>query len=560
MLLSLKIENIAIIEQAGIDFSAGFNCLTGETGAGKSIIIDSINCIAGEKTSRELIRTGAKSARVTALFSDVDKDCQGLLSEYNIPVENDEVVISRTIFPDGKNNCRVNGEAVTVSMLKNIGSSLINIHGQHDSQALLQPEKHIVFIDALADDEEELACYYSAYVNIKKLSDEIDKLSAEESERLKKIDLLKYQINEITSAKLNLGEYDSLLQKKKIANNARRLYGDLSYILSMLEGTENTDGVKQLLEQSGKILQSDNEIIGEERNFTDRIENITDAVDSITGELNDILRGISIGDNDIDAIENRMALLEKLFKKYGADEKAVLEYLEKADEELIALEHSDERLEQLNNEFTAALEDVKHKARVLSEKRRNAASEFSRRIKEELEFLDMPSVTFVVDRKATALTPTGIDNMEFLISANAGEPPKPLSKIASGGELSRIMLAIKTVLAGKDKIGTLIFDEIDTGVSGRAAEKIAIKMKEISRHRQVLCVTHLSQIAAYADNHFLIEKTVRDDRTFTEITRLGREGRIKEIARISGGENIGEALLRSAEEILDAASSRGDNL
>lgn len=555
MLVSLTIENIAIIEEAQIDFAGGFNCLTGETGAGKSIIIDSINCIIGEKTSRELIRHGCRSAKVTALFGNINGAARDALASMDIAAEDDgSLAVSRTIFPDGKNVCRVNGENVTVSMLKTLGRTLINIHGQHDSQDLLLPEKHIFFIDSVADNEREFAEYLESYREIKRLGDEMDRLSADEEERQKKLDLLKFRIGEIRAAKIVPGERDRLKEKLEIAENAQKLAKDLSRVAEMLDGTDDTDGARQLAKESADILSRDAKIVPSVRAQAEQLLNSAYEIGAAADEIKHTLAGISFSVEEIDAINDRLEQLDLLSKKYGATEEDILDYLAKAEQEKEQNENADELLSELNEKFGAALADVKQKARALSETRRKAAAEFSQRIMNELKELNMPSVTFSVDRKATPLTETGIDSMEFLISANAGEPPKPIAKIASGGELSRIMLAIKTVLAGRDMIDTLVFDEIDTGVSGSAAERIAIKMKSISASRQVLCVTHLPQIAAYADNHFLIEKTVRGDRTFTEITVLDRKGRIAEIARISGGANITENGLKSAEDLLDSAS------
>lgn len=552
MLSELTIENIAVIEQTAIGFDNGFNCLTGETGAGKSIIIDAINCITGEKTSRELIRSGCDSARVTASFVAISEKVRQTLAELGIKCEEDNsLVISRIIGREGRNTCRINGEAATVTMLRTLGKTLINIHGQHDSQSLLSPEKHIDIIDALADNEKERADYAELYGELMRLSDRIELLCGNEAERLKRMDMLQFQIDELKKARLKIGETEQLKQRRTILQNSQKISANLEKILINLDGDEESEGAAGLIRQGTIYAQRAAELMPDAAKTAETLNELSYNCSEAIAAIRDYLSQLNYSQEELEELEDRLDLLLSLQKKYGSDEEKMLSYLAAAERELEASIGDDELLDRLNSEFEDLLIRTRHSARVLSETRRKASDSFVEKVCEELSFLDMPSVRLSVERKATALRPSGIDELEFYISANAGEDERPLAATASGGELSRIMLAIKSVMAAKDDIDTLIFDEIDTGVSGRAAGKIAVKMKQIAKTSQVLCVTHLAQIAAYADSHFLIEKMTRNGRTYTAVSPLTREGRIKELARISGGISISELQLRSAEELLN---------
>ncbi|HHU84047.1 MAG TPA: DNA repair protein RecN [Clostridiales bacterium] len=555
MLKSLSIENIAIIESAQIDFSEGLNVLTGETGAGKSIIIDSINCIIGEKTSRELIRTGANSARVASYFENLSDDVIAYLNDLNIPVDNDKSLsVSRTIYLDGRNNCRVNGVSVNVSMLKTIGHRLVNIHGQHDSQDLLNPDMHIKYIDALCDCNEVFDEYHSAFLSLRELHSRIKKLKSNEANRLDRIDMLKFQITEIENAKIAIGEYDKLRTTRDIAQNSQNLIESLNSILYMLDGSEQNDGVKQMTKTCADILDKTAAIVPAFKLNADALNNCYYEVEAVIDSVNEHLSTITFSEKELDAINDRIETLEHLMRKYGGSEEAVLSYYDGICQEKNDIDNSDEMLEILQKQFETDSKTVREKALNISEIRKKTANIFANRIINELKSLNMPSVTFHADFEKTPLSYDGIDAVSFYISANIGEAPKPLYKIASGGELARIMLAIKRVLADKDEIPTLIFDEVDTGVSGSAAEKIAIKMKDISRNKQVLCVTHLTQIAAFADSHLLIEKKVTGGKTTTDVTTLDFDARVRELARISGGVNISDAQLNSAKDYLEYAA------
>lgn len=555
MLTSLQIENIAVIEKAEITFDKGLNVLTGETGAGKSIIIDSINAVLGERTTRELVRTGAPVAKVSALFFGLSHAAEQVLKSLDLePEEDGSLLIQRSISSDGRSACRINGQTATVSMLRQLGGELINIHGQHDSQSLLSSEKHIGFIDALAQDEALLVEYrglYAAYVKIRRA---LNELQMDEEEKLRKIDLLRFQIDELEAANLQIGERETLTQERTRCLNAEKILQSLRRAYDAINGTEESLGASQLLTDAAAGLQDAARYYGAIESTAQEMLDLSYNLESYADEIRNAFDTLSYDPGDLEQIEERLDLLYKLSRKYGETEEEMLVYLEKARAELDEITFSEERVQKLDEERRETVRKIKALAVTLSDVRRQAGERFARQVEAELSYLDMPHVRFIIHHEQVKPGPNGADEIEFLISANPGEPPRPLAKIASGGELSRIMLAIKNVLSGSDEIGTLIFDEIDTGVSGRAAQKIALKLKQVSAGRQVICVTHLAQIAAQADCHLLIQKTVRDDQTYTQVDALDFEGRKRELARIMGGmDEITPLQLQSAEELLRAA-------
>lgn len=555
MLTSLQIENIAVIEKAEITFDKGLNVLTGETGAGKSIIIDSINAVLGERTTRELVRTGAPFAKVSALFFGLSHAAEQVLKSLDLePEEDGSLLIQRSISSDGRSACRINGQTATVSMLRQLGGELINIHGQHDSQSLLSSEKHIGFIDALAQDEALLEEYHGLYAAYVKIRRALNELQMDEEEKLRKIDLLRFQIDELEAANLQIGERETLTQERTRCLNAEKILQSLRLAYDAINGTEETAGASQLLTDAAAGLQDAAHYYGAIESTAQEMLDLSYNLESYADEIRNAFDTLSYDPGDLEQIEERLDLLYKLSRKYGETEEEMLAYLEKARAELDEITFSEERVQKLDEERREIVRKIKALAATLSDVRRQAGERFARQVEAELSYLDMPHVRFIVHHEQIKPGPNGADEIEFLISANPGEPPRPLAKIASGGELSRIMLAIKNVLSGSDEIGTLIFDEIDTGVSGRAAQKIALKLKQVSAGRQVICVTHLAQIAAQADCHLLIQKTVRDDQTYTQVDALDFEGRKREIARIMGGmDEITPLQLQSAEELLRAA-------
>lgn len=556
MLLSLKIENIAIIEKAEIEFDGGLNVLTGETGAGKSIIIDSINAILGERTSRELIRRGSEQARVSAVFADINIAVNAKLLEYDIETQEDgTLLLQRSISLEGRNTCRINGAPATVTMLKKIGSCLINIHGQHDNQALLSPEGHYIFIDNVAQNDDLLKAYKEAYSHLRALEKELADNSLDETEKSRRLDLLNYQINELESAALCAGEQEELTARRNLYQNAGNVISRLQEAYDILNGTEDTEGARQQLEFSAVCLDTASEYYAELKKAAETIRGMTFDIDEYILQIRDTVETLDYNPADLDQIGERLDALYRLSRKYGNTEEEMIDFLENAIKEKDKITLSDDRSRALLGEISLAKKQVKSFALQLSESRQAAGIHFAKNIKAELDYLDMPAVTFVVEQSSVAYNSNGADKIEFLISANAGELPKPLAKIASGGELSRIMLAIKNVLAAKDDVGTLIFDEIDAGVSGRAAQKVAMKLRQVSKGRQVVCVTHLAQIAAQADDHLLISKSVHDGKTYTQVKKLNMEGRKNELARIIGGLSVTQLQLESAEEMLIQANN-----
>lgn len=552
MLSNLQIENIAVIKSASIDFENGFNVMTGETGAGKSIVIDSLNAILGERTSRELIRSGADSASVCAEFQNVGDNVKNELEKLGIE-KDDTLIVSRKLTPDGKNVCRINGMPATVSMLKALGVQLVNIHGQLDNQSLLSPETHCSFIDKLAGSGRELNEFKELYSLYIKKENELKSLNTDVNEKNRRLDILNYQIEEIQKADIRPGEKDELTEKLGFLRNAEKVLDLLHTAYAALNGDGEMPGAADIAADAASKLLSAADYSSD---FAETANGVNDAamnLSAYTEELRDKIYSLDYDPNETERAEERLDIIYRLSQKYGDSEEDILAYLENAEKERDALSFSDERAEQLRAETEKAYNEALAAAKKLSESRIEAGKKFSADVERELAFLDMPSVKFIVNDSVGKLYENGIDNIEFLLSANAGEEPKPLSKIASGGELSRIMLAIKCVLSELDDIDTLIFDEIDSGVSGRAALKIAAKMKELSKTHQVICVTHLAQIAAFADEHKLISKEEKDGRTYTCITSLDYNGRKYELARIMGGLTVTQSILNSAEELLSSA-------
>lgn len=555
MLSNLYIENIAVIEKTSIDFKKGLNVMTGETGAGKSIVIDSINAVLGNRTSKELIRTGASSAFVSAEFTNLSEKAIAVIYEAGFELEDGELLIQREISTTGKNKCRINGRPATVSTLKEIGVQLINIHGQHESYELMSPELHISYIDKLAGLESEIEAYQEVYKKYKKFSAELKKATVDESERERKIDLLKYQIDELEDADLRDGEYEELNEQKAVLQNSEKIIEAIMSSRALMNGDEESSGVLENLQEINSQLSDISEYMSEVEPINSRIESAIYELEDCLSELTGLTDLVDTDGGSLDSIEERLDLIYTLGKKYGSTIKEMLDFLDKAKKELNALVMYDENREALIKECDKAYKEAEKLAKALSEKRRATSSEFADKVCEEMAFLDMPNVKLVVVQEKCELNSLGCDNIEFLISTNPGEPPKPISKIASGGELSRMMLAVKNVLSDKDDIDTLIFDEVDTGISGSAAQKVGLKLREVSKSRQVLCVTHLAQIAAMGNSHFKISKSVRDEKTFTKVEELDHEGRKQELARIIGGTEMTKASLDYAEEMLRAGEN-----
>ncbi len=547
MLSILHIENIAVIESADISFDRGFNVLTGETGAGKSIVIDAISAILGERAYRDMIRTGTTKASVRAVFTEVP---QLSWFEENGVEYDAETVVQREIFLDGKNVCRVNGSLVSVSILRKLGIQLINIHGQHDSASLFDEDNHLMFLDAFADNETLKADYTEKYDAVAKLRREIDRMSMDEGEKLRRMETLRYQIAEIEKAELEAGEDEELEARRKILQNAEKLSDGMEEAVECLYGGDDSDGAAGLLAQAEHALARLSRFTDAYASLHEKIADLMYQVQDVAEEVRDSRDDLSYSSDELEQIEARLDKIHRLRRKYGVTCSDILDYLEKARKELDEIEFADDHLEHLKKKLKKAEKCAWDAAEILRENRKNTAKAMSERILTELAQLDMPRVQFQVKFEELDLTANGADSVAFYMSANAGEALKPMSKVASGGELARIMLAMKNVLAEKDQVNTLIFDEVDTGVSGRAAQKVAEKLRSVAQHKQVLCVTHLPQLAALANTHLLIAKSERDGRTYTSVSPLDHEGRKKELARIIGGTNITETTLKSAEEML----------
>ena len=549
MLQLLHIENIAIIEQADIVFEPGFNVLTGETGAGKSIVIDSLSAVLGQRTSRDLIRTGCDKAFVSACFTGVS---DAVTEDLGIE-GGEELLLQREIHGDGRNICRVNGRPATVTQLRAIGLHLLNIHGQHDGQQLLDEEQHIVYLDSFGRVEAEKQAYQEAFRRLTDLRRRIADLQMDEAEKARRIDTLNYQIRELERAELKAGEEETLSTRRNFLRNSEKYISAVSEADYCLNGDESADGALNLLRRAQQALSGVQNLDGDYGELHDRLESVYSEVYDLAYTLRDRMDGFEFSPTELDEVEGRLDQLYRLKKKYGPTVEDMLDYLEHCRKEREQIADADDTLALLERDRERAEKAAKAAARALSQARRIAADTLSAQILTELRQLDMGKVRFAVSFEDKPMDESGMDQVRFLMSANVGEELRPIHKIASGGELARIMLALKNVLSEQDRVGTMVFDEVDTGVSGRAAQRVAEKMARISRRKQVLCVTHLPQIAAMADNHFSVEKGESGGRTYTSVKRLSREERRAELARITGGARVSEAMLSGAEELLRQA-------
>ena len=548
MLELLHIENIAIIEAADIEFAPGFNALTGETGAGKSIVIDSLSAVLGQRTSRELIRTGADKAFVSAAFSGMAPE---LTEELGIQPEADGMLLlQREIQTDGKNVCRVNGRPVTVGQLRALGARLLNIHGQHDGQQLLDEEQHIVYLDSFGRVESLAITYAEKYKNFTDIRRQIGALQMDEAEKARRVDTLQYQIEELRRAKLTPGEEEELTARRGMLRNAEKFLGAVAGADYALNGDDSGGGALSALRQAQDALSGVRHLDDAFGQLYERLGEAYSEVYDIAATVEDKRGELDVSPGELDRVESRMDLLYRLKKKYGATVEDMLDYQARCEAELAQIEDAGDTLARLEQALSKAEKEARQAAQALSDARKAAAERLTAQILTELQQLDMGKIRFAVDFAEKPLDSDGMDTVRFLMSANVGEELRPIHKIASGGELARIMLAMKNVLSEQDHVGTMVFDEVDTGVSGRAAQKVAEKMARISRRKQVLCVTHLPQLAAMADTHFSVEKGERGGRTYTEVRRLDREQRRRELARLTGGSHVSQTMLDGAEELL----------
>ena len=548
MLELLHIENIAIIEAADIEFAPGFNALTGETGAGKSIVIDSLSAVLGQRTSRELIRTGAEKAFVSAAFSGMAPE---LTEELGIQPEADgTLLLQREIQTDGKNVCRVNGRPVTVGQLRALGARLLNIHGQHDGQQLLDEEQHIVYLDSFGRVESLAIAYAEKYKDFTDIRRQIGALQMDEAEKARRVDTLQYQIEELRRAKLTPGEEEELTARRGMLRNAEKFLDAVAGADYALNGDDSGGGALSALRQAQDALSGVRHLDDAFGQLYERLGEAYSEVYDIAATVEDKRGELDVSPGELDRVESRMDLLYRLKKKYGATVEDMLDYQARCEAELAQIEDAGDALVRLEQALSKAEKEARQAAQALSDARKAAAEQLTAQILTELQQLDMGKIRFAVDFAEKPLDRDGMDTVRFLMSANVGEELRPIHKIASGGELARIMLAMKNVLSEQDHVGTMVFDEVDTGVSGRAAQKVAEKMARISRRKQVLCVTHLPQLAAMADTHFSVEKGERGGRTYTEVRRLDREQRRRELARLTGGSHVSQTMLDGAEELL----------
>lgn len=555
MLELLHIENIAVIEQADIQFRPGFNALTGETGAGKSIVIDALGAVLGGRTSRDLIRTGSKRAVVSAEFTGVEADLPGLAQCGGSVDEEGFLILQRELDADGKNLCRVNGRPVTVAQLRMLGAELLNIHGQHDGQQLLDEERHGAYLDTFGRLEGALGEYRAAYGSMAELRRKMDTLRMDEAEKARKVDSLTFQIQELERAELRPGEEEELLERRDLLRNGEKYLSAVQGADGCLNGDDETGGAVSLIQEAANSLAHVKGRNGRLEEIWNRLEQLRCEAYDLADSVRDMLGEFDFSPEELDTVESRADQLYRLKKKYGATVEDMLIFLDRSRRELDEIEAADDTLVRLAGQLSAAEKKTVMAGAALTKARKSAAGELEKRILKELADLDMGRVRFSIEFTPCEPGPDGCDAIRFLMSANAGEDLKPIARIASGGELARIMLALKNVLAEQERVSTLVFDEVDTGVSGRAAQKVAEKLAQVSRHKQVLCVTHLPQLAAMADVHFSVEKGERGGRTFTEVLQLDRRRRMEELARITGGSKVTDALLQSAGELLDGAEA-----
>lgn len=553
MLTNLYIENIAVIEKSNIDFTAGLNVLTGETGAGKSIVIDSINAVLGKRSSRGIIRSGAEAAFVSATFEDVSDLVQKKLGTMGFSAEDGTLILSRELSASGKNTCRINSRPATVAALKELGEYLINIHGQNDNLELMNPALHIVYIDALADIGEKLAAYRKLYRELKAVEEELSSADTDEADRLHRIDLLTFQITELEDAAITVGEYDALSAERDALQNREKIAKELMRARIALDGDDEVDGVLRMTDDASTSVMTASRWMNSLEAVADRLSSALYELQEISRELENAMDDIDADPSRLEEIEERLDVLYRLRHKYGNSEEEMLAYLDNAKKELKSLTDYAFNREQLEKRREQLYHEAYISAKEISDIRIKVSEDFRTAVEREMAFLLMPNVRLQIAREEIEMNSRGIDKLEFLISTNPGEDPKPVSKIASGGELSRMMLAIKTVLSRADFVETLIFDEIDTGISGSAADRVGRKLSQLSKDAQILCVTHQAQIAAFADNHLFISKSVHDDRTFTHVASLDEDGRVRELARIVGGEAITDSALNHAKQLLNSA-------
>ena len=550
VLSSLRIENVAVIERAEIEFTNGFCVLTGETGAGKSILIDSLSAVLGSRTSKDLVRRGSNKATVTALFEECSPAVMTALEELGIPSDDDSVLLNRTITADGRTQCRINGCPANTAVLRQLAVLLINIHGQQDNHSLLEPTSHGVFVDKLLPDPELVFRYRTAYEEYKALTEEYNRLQMDEADKARRMDMLRYQVEELTAANLQIGEYEQLTARKKAAANSEKIAHSLHAALAFLEGDDTQSGGADLVQSSADHMADCARYLAVD-GLDERLQSLAYELDAARDEIRALSEDLIFDPRELAEIEERLDVLYRLSRKYGQDEEAMLDFLQQAQEELDRLDQADETARLLEQKIESARKQAEALAGQLTKARQLAAEGLDGAVCNELQFLNMPNVLFVTRFTPCDLFSGGGEKMEFLISANPGEPPKPLSKIASGGELSRIMLAIISVLTRQDEVATLIFDEIDAGISGRAALRVGDKLKATAADHQVICITHLAQIAAKADSHYLIEKDVAGEQAVTTVTRLQDDTRLHELARIIGGECVTEASLQTARELMN---------
>ncbi len=552
MLTNLNIENIAVIEKTEIEFSDGLNVLTGETGAGKSILVDSINAVLGERTSKELVRHGADNASVSAVFENVDSAVMQKAAELGLAFDDDDsLIITRRISAQGKSNCRVNGTPCTLTMVRELGSMLVNIHGQHDSQQLLNPDFHCSILDLTGDNSDYLSEYQSAFKKLVAIRKRLKVLTSDADTKDRRLEILDYQIKELTDADIKVGEKDELTARRNLVMNSQSIANAMQEVLGAVNGDDENAGVQGVTATLLQTVSDISNVDSKSKALYDLLDMLSDNIERVKDAANERLAELDFSENELEKIEERLDILYRLGTKYGETEEEMLSFLENAENERNSIVNSDEELEKLNGEYDSAYDDTVKAAEALCKYRRTLADKLEKDVCEQLAFLDMPKIKFVVNIERGKLSSNGFDSVEFLISTNPGEPPKPLAKIASGGELSRIMLAIKNIIAKNESVETLIFDEIDTGVSGATSRKIGYKLKSVSEHTQVICVTHSAQIASVADTHMLISKDYRNGRTYTSVSRLDYEQRKAELARIMGGLEITDSLLQSAEELLN---------
>lgn len=550
MLSELYINDLAVIKQATIQFGKNLNVFTGETGAGKSILINGINAILGQRTSKEIVRSGSNKAIIVALFTKISIETKNVLEKFGIDYENDEISVTREIFFDGGSVARINSRPVAVSVLREVGQTLINIHGQHDNQILLSPENHIEILDNYGELDSILKEYQSSFKELQETARKIKKLLLDKENIERKTENLKEFIKEYEELNIKENEDEKIEQQHKIVENSALLTQTISQVIQLISGNDDVKGAADLSAESFSLLQDKQELLPKFEQLSNRLKTVNIELEDISTELSSLLSDIDFDPEKYDYLTQRREELNKIKRKHGPLLSDVIQKYDLAVKEISSLDDNEFEIRKLNEKKEKLLLIVTEKAKKLSQAREKAVKKFIKNVESQLEFLNMPNVKLDVLHKKGKLTINGMDTIEFLISANIGEPPKPIAKIASGGELSRIMLALKSVIADKDNIPTLVFDEIDTGVSGRAAQKIGIKLAEIGKIRQVLCVTHLSQIAVMADTHLCIEKKVVDNTTQTSVKELSFDERKYEIARIMGGDNITELMLKNAEELL----------